>query len=79
MWLLIQSKDSPVSVLSEVELSDLLHDPEGSFSVTTFVSEEYLRTNPDPQYWPEDFAALIKAEVVLPVPVTVAWRLPSDA
>lgn len=80
MYLLIKGGDdgTEVTALDAQAVQELMADPRGNYGVKTFMPEPPERSYPrwDANYWPEGAAILVKAEVVMPVPVTTAYELP---
>lgn len=75
-WILITSSEdgSPVTYLSDSDVAELLADPVAEHGVREFLPA--VPEERDPAYWPEGTAMLLRAEVVVPSPVTSAWELP---
>jgi hypothetical protein len=78
LWLLLKPDEDgrPVSLLSEADLAELLNDPTETYGVRKFETIDFLQDNPDPNYWPDGIAVLLRAEVVLPQPVVSQWEIP---
>lgn len=77
-YLLIRPDEdgNPLRWLTEDDVRDLLGDPLGTYSVKQFITPA-LRPEPDPNYWADGDAMLVEYTVVVPEPVTTAWKLPS--
>lgn len=78
-YLLIKGGDdgTEVTALTPQAVQELMADPRGNYGVKTFLPEPPERGSRwDANYWPEGAAILVKAEIVVPVPVTTAYELP---
>lgn len=77
-WLLVKGDEdgNPITWLDEDDLERLLGNPEEEHGVTRFLAEvpELL----DPNYWPDGYAVLLKAEIVVPKPVEVVKKWSVD-
>lgn len=75
-WILIRPSEdgNPITYLSESGLAALLADSVGEYGVREFLPA--VPDERDPNYWREGTALLLRAEVVVPSPVTTAWELP---
>lgn len=72
-------KGQPFRLLSDSDLEEILKSPE-DWGIDQFVgidSDHLAGVQGDPMYWPDGEAMLIEFEVVIPEPITSAWRLPS--
>lgn len=78
MYLLVKPDDDGTKILAlnDVQLAEFLTDPRGYASVKNFATAAVINGDWDASYWPEGQAVLLKAEIIVPVPVTTAWRLP---
>ncbi len=73
-WMLIKASEggNPITFLTPDDLDRLLTNPE-EWGVTSFVEPRTLY--PDPAYWSDGVAALVRYEVVTPIPAG-AYKLP---
>jgi hypothetical protein len=76
-YLFLKASDDgrPLSFLSPAQLRDLLDDPEAYAGITEFADPAIF--DRDPNYWRDDIGALLKYEVVFPVPAR-GFRLPDE-
>jgi hypothetical protein len=75
MYILIKGDEdgNPNTFLSE-PIGEFLASSLDSYGVSSFEDAKFLRENPDPNYWDEGVAVLVKAEVVVPKSVTSQWK-----
>lgn len=66
---------NPLTVVSAQELEIVLRDPISWGSIKEFRDEKFLLANPDPNYWGDGVAVLLRFQVVVPKPVVMAWGI----
>ena len=67
-----------LTFVEEDELDELLDNPREFAGIETFVGEEKLEEEADPQNWDEGEAMLVKIEVIKPKEKTKAWVIEDD-
>ena len=66
---------NPILLLNANYLQELLAEPLEFANIREFKDGAWFGKNPDPNYWPEGVGVLVKLEVLVPRPVTVAYVL----
>ena len=74
MYALISSSEdgNPITLFEDV--NEVLESPE-DYSIEEFVDAEFLKANPDTNYWDRGKVALIKFEVLEPKPITSKYTI----
>lgn len=75
MWILLRGNEdgNPVTIVDDID--DLLAHPD-QYGITYFGDEAKFIKDPDHNYWQHNQGILLRAEVVVPQPVTAKWELP---
>lgn len=64
---------NPLSIIEEDIATFLMNADD--YGIAEFKDEKFLKEYPDPNYWAEGVAVLLKLEVKVPRSVTKSWGL----